>query len=173
MYRSTRTVFWQDLADLQRPLAIAFANLSYISASLILATLSVFIMLPIFILKELKIRLNAIHYNNTNLPVQLSMELEKWRKFHDLIICLVDNINYCFGPCLLIYMIFATGVFVGYSSHIVIEYQFGTLNNVIGSYILQIFTVLVRFFVILYQTQILKNEVIMRIFFLKISYGFE
>jgi len=160
MYRSTRQEYWKKLPNISDTLAVFVANLSYISARSVLATLVVFISIPIFILKELKTQMKIIRrHQNRNSPPILSLHLDNWRKHHDIACSSVDDINFCFGPCLLIYLIFASNVFVRYPCWCIIQYQWGAENDLIGSYILQVAVVLINFLVILYPAQKLKSEV--------------
>lgn len=160
MYRSTRQEYWKKLPYISEMFSLLIANLSYISTRSILATLVVLISVPIFIFKELEKRMKTISHNqNRNSALILAIQLEKWRKHHDLACSAVDDINFCFGPCLLIYLIFASNVFVRYPCWCIIQYQWGAESDLIGSYILQVVVVLINFLVILYPAQKLKTEV--------------
>lgn len=165
MYESTKSVYWIGLykvtgVNIEQPLAIAFANLSYISANIILMSLASFICVPIIILKELKRRLNEIIKNKNNSPMHVSLELENWRRHHDLTCSLIDNINDCFGPCLLIFLIYVTITFVRNPSAIINEYLQLKNADLIESSFLGLSFVFVHFFVILYPAQMLRKEVI-------------
>jgi len=164
MYRSPGQVYWKEIYYVPRPFAIALANISYISSSLIVTTLAAFISVPIFVLKELIKRLDYIYQNQNKInPIQLSLALERWRKHHELTCSLVDSINFCFGPCLLTSLMFASNVFIRYSSMTIIYCEKGSSEDLIGSYILQVVVVLVHFLVLVYPSQILKIEVITHI----------
>ncbi len=165
MYESTKSVYWSGLYKvtgvyIEQPLAIAFANISYISANIILTSLAAFICVPVIILKELKRRLNAMNKNKNNSLMHLSLELEKWRRHHDLTCSLIDSINDCFGPCLLIFLIFVTITLVRNPSAIINEYLQLKNSDVIESSFLGLFFVSIHFFVILYPAQMLRKEVI-------------
>lgn len=164
MYESMKSVYWIGLykvtgVNIEQPIAIAFANISYISANIILTSIAAFICVPVIIFKELKRRLDAINKNRNNSQMNLSLELENWRRHHDLTCSLIDSINDCFGPCLLIFLIFVTITLVRNPSAIINEYLQLKNSDVIESSFLGLFFVLIHFFVILYPSQMLKKEV--------------
>ena len=105
--------------------------------------------------------MNAIlnHDSHQRSPIKLSLELEKWIKHHDLVCCLADDVNQCFGPCLLIFLIYASNVFIEYTSGSVLQYQKGKNNETFSSQVLKVVIVLIDLFVILYPAQTLKDEV--------------
>lgn len=159
MYRSMGSFYWQSLEYIRRPYAVALANVCHLSATLVLATLVTFITVPIVILKELKRRSGQIYLIHRNSPIILSLELEKWREHHDLTCSLVENINGCFGPCLLIYLAFAISNSVRIPSSIIKEYHENGDKIVIARNILGLTFIIIQFFAILYAAQTLKKEV--------------
>jgi len=168
MYRSIKQTYWSDIPNIPHPLAITLGNLSYMSAGSVFATMLAFIFIPIILLKELKRRMNTILIHNTNQisSNKLSTELENWRKHHDLVCCLADDINQCFGPCLLIFLLYANIVFIEYTSGAVLEYPTMKTGKTFASQILKVVIVLVDLFVILYPAQTLKDEVINFLYFI-------
>ena len=132
-YLSRQSIYWKNLY-VRDKLAIVFGNLSYFSASLVLTTLVTFISVSIFVLKELRGRMNFIYKNQSKMnPLQLSLELEKWRQHHQLACSFIDNINVCFGPCLLVNLIYAISVLIIQSSVGVVKYEFGKGMDVIST----------------------------------------
>lgn len=170
MYRSTFSFYWNEInrqtyVKIGQPLAVALANVSYISANLILAALVAFIYASIVILQELKRRMKSIYQKPYHSEQrEFSLELENWRKQHDLACSLIEHVNDCFGPCLLIYLIFSISIFVRNPSAAIKElYEVNSDKVVIESNILGFIFVLTHFFVILYPSHVLKREVIYRI----------
>lgn len=145
-------------------MAVALANISYISANVILVALVAFIYVSIIILQELKMRMKSICQKNYHFEELFSLELESWRKQHDLACSLVEHVNDCFGPCLLIYLIFSVSIFVRNPSATIKEYYEVSSNlEVVESNILGLAFVLAHFFVILYPSHVLKHEVILNV----------
>lgn len=169
MYRSTYSFYWNEInrqtnVKIGQPMAVTLANISYISANLILAALVAFIYVSIIILQELKMRMKSICQKNYHSAQLFSLELENWRKQHDLACSLVEHVNDCFGPCLLIYLIFSVSIFVRNPSATIKEYYEVNSNlEVIESNILGFAFVLAHFFVILYPSHALKHEVIFNV----------
>lgn len=175
MYRSRNSSYWGEIyapnywtrLNFPRPLAKAFGNLSYVSSSSILTTLVSFISISIFVLKELRRRMHFIRKNKNEMnTLQFTLELEKWRRHHQLACSLIDDINFCFGPCLLlVYLIFTSSVFVINSSIVVVKFENGNGgNSIVASYILEMVAVFIIFFVIIYPSQILKTELIIYLY---------
>ena len=169
MYRSINQTYWTKIPNFPYPLAVTLGNLSYMSASSVLfATMLAFLFVPIVLLKELKRRMNTIisHDSHHSSPMKLSVELENWRRHHDLVCCLADNINQCFGPCLLTFLLYAGNVFIEYTSGTVLAYSTMKSGKTFASQILKVVIVLVDLFVILYPAQTLKDEVINFLYFI-------
>lgn len=156
MYRSTTLASWKDLPLFSQPIAIVLANLAYVSASTIQATLYVFICASILLLQELKERLS---HSKIKCSSQMLLELEQWRRHHDLVLSLIEKINNCFCPCLLITLIYSNSIFVRFTCNAINNYQWGAKESIVFTFFLPVVVVFLRLISIIYPSHMMKIEV--------------
>lgn len=149
-------------STLRRCNARKSGNVTHVAASCIQMTLFVLIFASILLFQELKFRMETISMNwNSNKfdHSNLFLELDTWRHHHDIVCILVERINRCFGPCLLIRLSYTFVIFVKYSCQSLTQFQSGDKDNGLVAYLLLLMIVSVRMFMILYVSHNMQVEV--------------
>lgn len=158
MYQSWYLTYYRDLPNISKPVAVGLGNVSHVAATSIQGTLYVFICASTLIFRELRERMSFIRRNNRKSCAEFYLELERWRQYHDLACSFVGKINRCFGPCLLITVIYSYAAIVKYSLQFVNHKASATGEDIRG--LVNLAIAFMRLFMLLYASQTLELEVI-------------
>lgn len=158
MYQSMDSSYWKKIPNISHNLAIILGNISHVAASCIQTTLFVLISASMLLLETLMIKMEtiAIHWSE-KIPSKkdhslLLVKLEKWRRCYDIVCLLVERINQCFGPCILITLSYTFGIFVKYSCQALTQFQSGDKEKRFLAYLLTLTIVSFRLINILYAS---------------------
>ena len=160
MYQSMGSSYWKGIPNISQNFAIILGNLSHVAASCIQTTLFVLISASMLLFENLKTQMEtiAIHWSEKNLQPSkndrslFSLQLEKWRRCYDMVCLLVERINQCFGPCILITLSYTFGIFVKYSCQALTQFQSGDKEKRLLAYLFTLTIVSFRIINILYAS---------------------